>query len=188
MGKLIFITGGARSGKSRFAEELLAGLDDVLYIATAIAFDDEMKDRIRLHRERRNPRWKTIEGYSSLGEKIDENAVSCSAMLLDCITIMVTNLMLESNGINWDAVLQYEIDSIEKRVNNEIDELVGAARSFNGMTVLVSNEIGMGIVPADPLSRHFRDIAGRINQKIAASADDVYFTVSGIPLKIKGEK
>lgn len=188
MGKLVFVTGGARSGKSRFAEELLGGRDDVLYIATAIAFDDEMKKRIRIHKERRNHNWQTLEGYSSLGSKIDQYSGSCSAVLLDCITVMVTNLMFENTSIDWDKISQCEIDSIETRINYEIEELIGTANSFNGITVIVSNEVGMGIVPGNPLSRHFRDIAGRINQKIAASADEVYFTVSGIPLKIKGDK
>ncbi len=188
MGKMTFITGGARSGKSRFAEELLAGTDDVLYIATAIPFDDEMKERIRLHRERRNPRWITVEQYSSLGKKIKENSSSCRAVLLDCITVMVTNIMFENDMTDWDTIRPDEIDIIENKINSEIEDLIEAACTFDGMTVIVSNETGMGIVPANPLSRHFRDIAGRINQKIAAAADDVYFTVSGIPMKIKGEK
>jgi len=188
MGRIIFVTGGARSGKSRFAEELLAGMDNVLYIATAIAFDDEMRERIKLHRERRNPLWSTFEGSSGLGEKILSSSSSHEAILLDCITIMVTNLMLENHNTDWDKVTPAETVLIEKRINAEIDELIKSIVNFHGMTVIVSNEVGMGIVPATPLSRHFRDIAGKINQKIAAAADDVYFTVSGIPMKIKGDK
>jgi adenosylcobinamide kinase / adenosylcobinamide-phosphate guanylyltransferase len=188
MGNLVFVTGGARSGKSRFAEELVGTGDDVVYIATAIAFDDEMKERIRHHRERRNPRWKTIEGYRGLGNKLPEYFASCRCVLLDCITVMVTNLMLENSNINWDAINAKEVDFIEKIIDNEINELLDALRAFKGTAVIVSNEVGMGIVPATPLSRHFRDIAGRINQKIAACADDVYFVVSGIPMKVKGGK
>jgi len=188
MGKLIFVTGGARSGKSRFAEELLDGIDDVLYIATAVAFDDEMRERIKLHRERRNPLWKTVEGYRETGFVINEHSSGSLALLLDCITVLVTNLMLSDQSIDWDQISTSEIDDIEENINFEIDKLLEAVRSFKGTAVVVSNEVGMGIVPAAPLSRHFRDIAGRVNQRIAASADDVYFTVSGIPLKIKGEK
>ncbi len=185
MGRLIFVTGGARSGKSRFAEELLCGLDKLLYIATAVPFDEEMKERVRLHRERRDARWKTVEQYSGLGKVFDQHAES-SGILLDCITVMVTNLMLEDCSIDWDIITSSEIDSIEKRVVIEIDELIEAAGRFSGVAVIVSNETGMGIVPANPLSRNFQDIAGRINQKIASRADEVYFTVSGIPVKIKG--
>jgi len=171
MGKLIFVTGGARSGKSRFAEELLTGIDDVLYVATAIPFDGEMENRIRLHKERRNPCWKTLEGYSALAENISGYTGSCGYLLFECVTIMVTNFMLEDRDLDWD--------------NINTDE---SAKGFSGMAVIVSNETGMGIIPASPLSRHFSDIAGRANQKLAASADEVYFTISGIPLKIKGDK
>ncbi|MGL4370082.1 MAG: bifunctional adenosylcobinamide kinase/adenosylcobinamide-phosphate guanylyltransferase [Spirochaetota bacterium] len=108
-------------------------------------------------------------------------------MLLDCVTVMVTNLMLE-DSVLWDCAGAEAVGAAEKRINDEIDDLILSARRFSGMTVIVSNETGMGIVPADPLSRHFRDIAGRINQKLAACADEAYFAVSGIPVKIKGEK
>lgn len=186
MGRVIFVTGGARSGKSSFAEGLPCGRDDVLYIATAVPFDDEMKERIRLHRERRNPRWTTLEVYSGLAEKIAAHLGSCSVMILDCVTVMVTNLMLENGNTDWDKINPAEVESVEKMIDIEIDELIEAARSFENMVVIVSNEVGMGIVPGNPLSRYFRDIAGRINQKIASAADDVYLTVSGIPVKIKG--
>lgn len=186
MGKLIFVTGGARSGKSRFAEELLTEIDRPLYIATAIPFDDEMKERIKIHRERRDDRWVTAEQYRGLGQVVDRYGETCGGILLDCITVMVTNLMLEDACREWEGINQDEIDAIEEEINYEVDELIGAVRRFEGTAVIVSNEVGMGIVPANPLSRHFRDIAGRVNQKIAFSADEVYFTVSGIPVKIKG--
>lgn len=188
MGKLIFVTGGARSGKSRFAEEILSGREDVLYIATAVPFDDEMKERIRLHRERRDPRWRTAEGYCGLGSIIRSHARERGSLLLDCVTVMVTNLMLEKGDIDWDTISQIDIASMTKRVEDEVEELLDALSFVRGVAVVVSNEVGMGIVPANPLSRLFRDIAGRANQRIAGAADEVYLTVSGIPLKIKGER
>ncbi|PKL15470.1 MAG: bifunctional adenosylcobinamide kinase/adenosylcobinamide-phosphate guanylyltransferase, partial [Spirochaetae bacterium HGW-Spirochaetae-5] len=94
MGKLIFVTGGARSGKSRFAEDLFTGIDDVLYAAAAIPFDREMENRIRIHKERRNPLWKTVEGYNAFADSISEYTGSCSSLLFECVTIMVTNFML----------------------------------------------------------------------------------------------
>jgi adenosylcobinamide kinase/adenosylcobinamide-phosphate guanylyltransferase len=188
MGKLIFVTGGARSGKSRFAENLLTGIDDVLYAATAIPFDVEMENRIRIHKERRNPLWKTVEGYSAFAKSISGYTGSCSSLLFECVTIMVTNFMLEDRDLDWDNITAGEVAFIEQRVDSEVDALIKTAKSFKDIAVVVSNETGMGIIPASPLSRHFSDIAGRANQKFAASADEVYFTVSGIPLKIKGEK
>jgi adenosylcobinamide kinase/adenosylcobinamide-phosphate guanylyltransferase len=188
MGKLIFVTGGARSGKSRFAEDLFKAVDDVLYAATAFPFDDEMENRIRIHKERRNPLWETVEGYNTLAENISQYRGSCSSLLFECVTIMVTNLMLEDRDLDWDIITPGEVGLIEQRVDSEVDALIAAAKKFSGIAVIVSNETGMGIIPASPLSRHFSDIAGRANQKLAASADEVYFTVSGIPVKIKGEK
>lgn len=188
MGRMIFVTGGARSGKSRFAEELLSGIDDVLYVASAIPFDGEMEKRIKIHKERRNPCWKTLEGYRSLAENISRYTATCSSLIFECVTIMVTNFMLENRDLDWDNIPIDEVDLIEQKVMSEIDELIESAKNFRGMAVIVSNETGMGIIPASPLSRHFSDIAGRANQKLAALADEVYFTVSGIPVKIKGQK
>jgi adenosylcobinamide kinase / adenosylcobinamide-phosphate guanylyltransferase len=188
MGKVIFVTGGARSGKSSFAEKMLDGIDDVLYIATAVPCDDEMVERIRLHKLQRNFRWHTFEAYRGLGERISESGASFQAVLLDCVTIMVTNLMFENTNTDWDRIGAAEISVLEKNINQEIDGLLQSAGEFHGKVIIVSNEIGMGIVPASPLSRHFRDIAGRVNQRIAAYADEAYLLVSGIPLKIKGDR
>ncbi len=188
MGKLIFVTGGARSGKSKFSEDLLKGIDDVLYAATAIPFDNEMENRIRIHKERRNPLWKTVEGYSAFAKNLSDYTVSCSSLLFECVTIMVTNFMLEDRDLDWDNITANEVNFIEQKIHSEVDELIKSAKEFSGNAVIVSNETGMGIIPVSPLSRHFSDIAGRANQKLAASADEVYFTVSGIPIKIKGEK
>jgi adenosylcobinamide kinase / adenosylcobinamide-phosphate guanylyltransferase len=188
MGKVVFITGGARSGKSTFAEKLLDGVDDVLYIATAVPSDEEMVERIRQHVIRRNSRWHTVEAYSDLEKIICEKSAACKAVLIDCVTIMVTNLMFNNPHIDWDTISISDCAVIESNINQEIDGLLKGAERFNGTVIIVSNEIGMGIVPATPMSRHFRDIAGRVNQRIAASALEAYMLVSGIPLKIKGKE
>ncbi|NSW90102.1 MAG: bifunctional adenosylcobinamide kinase/adenosylcobinamide-phosphate guanylyltransferase [Firmicutes bacterium] len=185
MGKLVFVTGGARSGKSRFAEKLAAEQGKkVLYIATSIPFDDEMKIRIEIHRARRPEEWETVEAYRDLDKVIENNLAGKSAVLLDCITVMITNLMVESNS-NWDKMKTDELYNIEAVINCEIDKFIYTAKKKEPLFVAVSNEVGMGLVPEYVMSRVFRDIAGRINQKLADAADEVFFCVSGIPLKIK---
>jgi adenosylcobinamide kinase / adenosylcobinamide-phosphate guanylyltransferase len=186
MGKIIFITGGARSGKSRFAEQLLKGEDNVLYVATGIAFDDEMKDRIAKHRSLRNGNWKTLEAYRDFDKILPAEIRDRSYILIDCITIMVSNIMLLDKDIDWDNIATDTANSIENEVTIEIKKLLKAAEDFSGKTLIVSNELGMGVVPPSPLGRYYRDIAGRMNQLIADVAETVYFVVSGIPVKIKG--
>ncbi|MDI3508118.1 MAG: adenosylcobinamide kinase / adenosylcobinamide-phosphate guanylyltransferase [Clostridiales bacterium] len=183
MGRVTFITGGARSGKSAFAERLARQYgDDVAYIATSIATDAEMEERIRLHRLRRPAGWTTYESYKGIGDII--NGTDKSVVLLDCITIMITNLMLEYD-IDWDHCTVEQIDAVEHAIRAEIKIMLDAAKGGKADLIIVSNEVGMGLVPDYPLGRIFRDIAGRVNQLIAAQADEVYFIVSGIPLKLK---
>lgn len=186
MGGLTFITGGARSGKSAFAEELLKKQDSVVYVATSIAFDDEMRDRIAKHKSMRNPAWSTIEAYKDLDIVLEKSVNEKKYILVDCLTIMISNLMTLENTIDWDTVDIDTVNNVEKRVQAEIDQLLSFARGFAGEIIIVSNELGMGVVPPAPLGRYYRDIAGRINQIVADAADSVYFVVSGIPLKIKG--
>ncbi len=185
MGKIIFITGGARSGKSRFAESLLAGEDDVLYVATGIGFDDEMKDRIARHRSQRNPAWKTVECYRDLAPSLRYDLSDYGYVLLDCVTIMVSNFMVLDAGVDWDSAGIDAADRIEQVIMKEISAFLDMARDFHGKTLIVSNELGMGIVPPTPLGRYYRDIAGKMNQVIAGVADEVYLMVSGVPMKIK---
>ncbi len=185
MGKIIFITGGARSGKSRFAESLLAGKDSVLYVATGIGFDDEMKDRIARHRSQRNPAWKTVECYRDLVQSLKKGLSDRGFLLLDCVTIMINNFMVLDAAVDWDGTGTEAVDEIELTIRKEITAFLDMAKDFNGQTLIVSNELGMGIVPLAPLGRYYRDIAGKMNQIIAAAADEVYLLVSGIPVKIK---
>ncbi len=186
MGKITFITGGARSGKSTFAEKLLKGRDNVIYLATSEASDDEMKERIAKHKSMRNPAWNTVEAYKYLDIVLKKATKDRKYVLIDCITLMVSNLMILENDIDWDAVDTGTVDNIEKNVHAEINKLLKFAAGFSGETIIVSNELGMGVVPPAPLGRYYRDIAGRMNQIVAESADAVYFIVSGIPMKIKG--
>lgn len=186
MGKLILVTGGARSGKSSYAEDIARSYGDaVLYVATSIPFDEEMKLRIKKHREQRPDNWETLEAYKDMDTHLSSLLQGKSAVLLDCITIMTTNLMFEYET-NWDNIKAEDILHIEERVRAEIVKLIETAQRSVIPFILVTNEVGMGIVPDNALSRMFRDIAGRVNQMVAKAADEVYFCVSGIPMKIKG--
>jgi adenosylcobinamide kinase / adenosylcobinamide-phosphate guanylyltransferase len=167
---LALVLGGARSGKSAYAERLVtaSGLDAV-YIATAAVGDDEMAARIKDHRARRNPSWRTVEVPDGLEEALEREAGEGRAVLVDCLTLWLSNLMLA------DA-------DVEART----ERLCNAAREAPGLRVLVSNEVGLGLVPETPLGRRFRDAQGRLNQAVAAVADNVVFMAAGLPLVLKG--
>jgi adenosylcobinamide kinase/adenosylcobinamide-phosphate guanylyltransferase len=182
--KMIFITGGARSGKSSLAESLarrlstLAGGREgaVTYIATARAGDREMQARIEEHRRRRPAGWTTIEAPDDLAGVLESALAGGGTVLVDCLTLYLSNLM-HADGC--------EGRYIGELVDEEIEKLVGVCRSGNGRVIVVSNEVGMGIVPENRLAREFRDAAGRANQKLAALADEVFMCISGIPMKVK---
>ncbi|MCO5149663.1 MULTISPECIES: bifunctional adenosylcobinamide kinase/adenosylcobinamide-phosphate guanylyltransferase [unclassified Shinella] len=166
----VLVLGGARSGKSAFAERLVAetGLSRH-YIATGRAFDDEMRERIARHREDRGDGWQTHEEPLALAARIADVARADRAVLVDCLTLWVTNLMLE-----------------ERDIAAECSGLLEALRQAPGRIVLVSNEVGLGIVPENRMAREFRDHAGRLHQKVAALVPEVYFIAAGLPLKMKG--
>lgn len=183
MSNVVFVTGGARSGKSSFAEaRARVHGDQVLYIATARAFDEEMKERIAKHRRQRPASWETYEGVSGFGAQLKGRT---GAVLLDCVTLLVTDLMMDS-GADWDHPTSEQIQAAERAVLEAVDGLVEAARAEDLELILVSNELGMGLVPAYAFGRVFRDVAGRVNQHLAALADEAYFLVAGIPLQLKG--
>jgi adenosylcobinamide kinase/adenosylcobinamide-phosphate guanylyltransferase len=166
--KLTLVLGGARSGKSRYAESLIAALPPPWgYVATAQPRDDEMAARIAEHRARRGPSWKTIEAPHELAEAV----VLCQPMpvLVDCLTLWLSNMMLEG----------YDIDA-------EVGRLERALQAAAAPVVLVTNEVGSGIVPDYPLGRKFRDLQGVLNQRIAARADRVVLMVAGLPMAVKG--
>lgn len=180
------VTGGARSGKSSFSEALCKSKSEqVAYIATSIAFDDGMKDRIKKHRDSRPKHWKTYEVYRDIYNIIDDIKNKRDTVLLDCVTLLVNNLMFDFD-IDWDKVSREEIDDIESYINEQVVKLIDSIRNTDLYFVFVTNELGMGIVPENRLSRIYRDIAGRVNQKIATLSDEVYLVVSSIPVKIKG--
>ncbi len=186
MGKLILVTGGARSGKSTFAEEKIRELGNaVLYVATAKQIDEEMEQRIAKHKARRPAVWETYEGYKNLDMALDGLIKGKSAVLLDCVTIMISNLMLDES-FDWDSLSRERVEEIEDHILHQIERLVSVIKMNEVTFILVTNEVGLGVVPPTSMGRDFRDIAGRMNQFLARTADEVYFCVSGIPMKIKG--
>jgi adenosylcobinamide kinase/adenosylcobinamide-phosphate guanylyltransferase len=170
--KIVFITGGARSGKSAFAEKLAGELAGKrAYLATAQALDPEMAARIEKHRKDRSVAWDTYEEPLAVAELLKKLSGRYAVVLLDCLTLWLSNVMAHTEG---DGV-----------VSLRSDELVAAINDFKGACIIVSNEVGLGIVPDNALARRYRDLAGILNQRVAQTADDVYFTAAGIPVKIK---
>lgn len=186
MAKIVLITGGARSGKSTFAEKLaIQSNNKVLYVATAIPFDEEMKERVKKHRERRPSDWNTFEGYKDLKDIFINHDVDFDVVLLDCVTIMVTNLIFEKTGEDIEIFNEEQLNEIEGEILKEVADFIDAAEETTKTIILVTNEVGFGIVPEYKLARVFRDIAGRVNQYIANRAEEVFLVVCGIPLKVK---
>lgn len=186
MGKCILVTGGARSGKSSFSESLAKAYEEkVIYIATAIPFDSEMEDRIKKHKESRPKEWLTIEAFKDIDKIIHKYGEEYNCFLLDCITVMVTNQMLEYFNYDMEYAKIEDYNRAEESIKNQIISMMEAIAVSAADAVLVSNEVGWGIVPENTVARAFRDISGRINQIIGQRADEVYLTVSGIPVKIK---
>ncbi len=177
MANNILITGGARSGKSRFAEEMTANFGTTLcYLATAQALDEEMIERIGRHRNRRGSLWETIEEPLMIPQTLARIDGIHDAVMIDCITLWLTNLLLSFD--ENDA-------STEEQVLGHVHRLASTLRGMSTPVVLVTNEVGQGIVPDNGLARLYRDIAGQANQILAATCESVYVTISGIPLKLK---
>lgn len=162
------VLGGARSGKSAFAEGLAIAGGAATYVATAEALDAEMAERVRHHRLRRGTGWRTVEEPLRLAETVAAEARPGRPVLVDCLTLWLTNLMLGGHDIAA-----------------AIDRLIAARATFAGPVLFVANEVGLGIVPETPLGRRFRDEAGRLNQRVAAVADRVVFVAAGLPLTLK---
>ncbi len=185
--RIYFVSGGARSGKSAFAEDLAAKLggDKVGYIATSIPFDEGMRDRVKKHVDRRPSAWTTFEEAYTPSQAILAHGASQEVYLLDCLTILSTNHMLKDNH-DWDLVQRDLVDQIEADLCKEIDAIVEAVHKTKTRLIFVTNELGLGVVPENRMARLFRDIAGIVNQKAAAHTDEAWMVVSGLPLKIKG--
>ncbi|MBI4397675.1 MAG: bifunctional adenosylcobinamide kinase/adenosylcobinamide-phosphate guanylyltransferase [Candidatus Omnitrophica bacterium] len=174
MSKIIFITGGARSGKSRFAEELAAKISSkVLYLATAQARDEEMKLRISRHRERRPHFWQTVEEPLEVHTVLENLNGSSDLVLLDCLTLWLSNLLHQFQGRS------------QLRAQERLEAAFKSIREKKKTLIVVSNEVGMGLVPDNALARAFSDLQGRVNQFVASKADEMYFLVAGVPVRVK---
>jgi adenosylcobinamide kinase / adenosylcobinamide-phosphate guanylyltransferase len=177
MGDLILITGGVRSGKSRFAEQLAreAGGDRVAYVATAEAGDDEMRARIAAHRLDRPSSWRTIENPTDVARAIDgASAESPHVILVDCLTMLVSNLLLSGDE-----------STAAERVDRQVDAIRAACRRSAATVIIVTNEVGWGVVPPSSLGRRYRDLLGTANQALASNATKVFILIAGIAVDCK---
>lgn len=173
--KCVFILGGVRSGKSRFAQELAVKLGgEVLFVATAQAHDQEMRARITEHQKNRPANFRTLEITSGLGPGLKAGLGEARVVLIDCLTLLISNLWHDDNYAEY-----------ERRVLKEINGLIATIDRLAVSFIIVSNEVGLGLVPTNRLGRQFRDLLGKVHQLIAARASDVYFMVAGLPLRVK---
>ncbi len=174
-GKMVLVTGAARSGKSVFAEKMTAAWGGkVIYIATCVPEDAEMRERVARHQARRPDDWETAEEPFNPAKVIKEQDAPERIFLLDCLTLLITNLMLA-----------FPREGSEKVVLQKIEELARVSCEAVAPVIIVTNEVGWGIVPIGNLSREYRDIIGRANQIMASYADEVYLTIAGIPVELK---
>jgi adenosylcobinamide kinase / adenosylcobinamide-phosphate guanylyltransferase len=169
---MILMTGGSKSGKSSYALLKATDYKKRAFIATAEAFDDEMKDRIQKHQIERSLEYTTYEEPIEVISCLKKIGNMYDVIILDCVTVWIGNLL-------------YRFDGDTEKINQYYDELLSISTEITSELIIVTNEVGMGIVPDNPLSRKFRDLAGMLNQKLAIIADEAYLLVSGIPMKIK---
>ena len=174
--KCILILGGARGGKSQFAQDLAGKLGDkVLFVATGQAYDEEMHVRIENHKNSRPTSWRTLEALMGVSERIKENIGDAEVVLVDCITMLVSNVLADNGAC----------ENKEKDIISEIEDLLECVDSVDAVFIIVSNEVGLGIVPENKLARYYRDYLGRANQLLAQKADEVYLLVAGLPVELK---
>jgi adenosylcobinamide kinase/adenosylcobinamide-phosphate guanylyltransferase len=177
--KSTLIIGGARSGKSHFALQLaLKSAQPVLFVATAVGGDEEMRKRIEEHRKARPATWTTLEVTTHIGSQIQQKIGKAKTVIVDCITLLVNNVFSQYH--------QADAPVIEEGVMNEIKELIDCINQVSANFIIVTNEVGLGLVPANKRSRLYRDLLGRANQLLAQNADEIYLMVAGVPLSIKG--
>jgi adenosylcobinamide kinase/adenosylcobinamide-phosphate guanylyltransferase len=181
MGKLTLILGGARSGKSGYAQRLALQYNGpVLYIATAQALDSEMEFRIENHRQDRPQEWKTLEAPLGIATAVQQQPTTAVVIILDCLTLLVTNLLMAAAPDEDHPDESAALQSVEE----ELSQLLPAMQASPSDWIVVSNEVGLGLVPPYPLGRLYRDLLGRANQKLALAADEVFWMVAGIPVPI----
>ena len=175
--KCILILGGARSGKSQFAQNLASELSErVLFVATGEAGDEEMHSRIEEHKKSRPRIWRTLEAPARVGKKIRAQIGNADVAIIDCVTMLISNLLVGEGDDKYK----------ERQITTEIGQLIKCIDKLGITFIIVSNEVGLGLVPENRLGRFYRDILGKVNQLLAQRADEIYFMVSGIQVKIKG--
>lgn len=182
MSKITLITGGTRSGKSSFGEKLYNEYDNVAYIATMKILDEEMTERVKLHKLSRNSKWRTIEAYKNLNNEISK--IEEKYIILECIGTMITNIIFDTCS-DIDKASKENIELIEKIILDEIRGLIQAIRLGDKEIIIVTNEVGFTLVSEYKLGRVFTDILGRVNQRIANDADEVYLVACGLPMRLK---
>lgn len=183
---MTLVLGGARSGKSTYALELARlwskdtqlGEVPVFFVATAVAFDDEMTSRIKVHQGERPPEWITLEAPHDVGQAISKLPQAASVIVVDCLTLLANNVILALPDPENASMAQSALDA-------EVEALLRVAHQSDSKWIIVSNEVGLGLVPAYPLGRVYRDVLGRANQQLAQAADQVVLMVAGIPMMVK---
>ena len=180
-GKLIFVTGGIRSGKSLFAEKITSQLGQrVVYIATSLVEDDEMRVRVELHRERRSENWRTVEEALDVAAAITGHGADCDVIMIDCLTVLISNLMFHHQD-----KMEMNRKELQEEILHQISSLAMAAKEVNANVVVVSNEVGLSLVSDNYLGRLFQDVVGLANQIVAGQADEAYFVAAGYPIDLK---
>jgi len=181
-----FVIGGSRSGKSTFAEMKAKEYGNkVLYIATAVVTDKAMADRVKKHKEQRPKSWHTLETYSEFHLLPNHKEfIESEVILIDCITTLIGNFMFDSN-LDFDNCNIDDVNELEKTIIENVVELIKICNEYNKKLIIVSNETGLGVVPSYYMGNYFRDMSGRINNRIGKEADFMYFIFSGIPIKLK---
>jgi adenosylcobinamide kinase/adenosylcobinamide-phosphate guanylyltransferase len=182
----ILLIGGAGSGKSHFAQELALKLGGpVLFVATAVAGDEEMRKRIAQHRRKRPPAWSTLEVTTGVGKKILGKIGGARVVIVDCITLLANNILSQYSNQAGEPI---DVPLIEKRLSAEIEELIACTKHVDASFIIVTNEVGFGLVPPSRLGRLYRDLLARANQRLAEAADEVYLMVAGLTVPIKSAK
>jgi adenosylcobinamide kinase/adenosylcobinamide-phosphate guanylyltransferase len=180
MGRLLLVLGGARSGKSAYAQRLAQELggDHVLFVATAEAWDEDMAQRIARHQQERPASWQTLETPGNVGQAIALHLHDTPVVVVDCLTLLVSNTLLRLSASPDPA-------ASEAAVQEEVTALLQTCQASAAICIVVSNEVGLGLVPDNPLGRRYRDLLGKANQALAARAEAVYFMVAGLPVDVK---
>jgi adenosylcobinamide kinase/adenosylcobinamide-phosphate guanylyltransferase len=185
MKKIILLLGGARSGKSHYAQEYTRNnAEKVLFVATATAGDEDMKRRIGKHKKDRPASWNTLEAIEQIGKEIESTIFNEDMVIVDCITMLVNNIFSRYNENQFESL---DEGALENQVIVEINGLIECIKKLEVSFVIVSNEVGLGLVPENRMGRLYRDFLGRANQMLAQNADEVYLMVAGIPLRVKGK-